>query len=167
MVATDWAMDSCPSRNSCFSRNFCFLWTLFSHEKGENTTGLQLCRTGHPRNTQETLQVVSFLVFLPENHPWCVLHTHVHPHDIIAWKQCHLVVGHTLMYTLCKFEVNQTDGSWDIDIFVSSPLFLLIWPLSPPDHPICLRHGFRSNATTTHHPVWPGHCRHYCQCTDS
>ena len=35
----------------------------------ENTTGLQLCRTGQPRETLQdtirTLQVVSFLGFLP------------------------------------------------------------------------------------------------------
>ena len=37
------------------------------------------------------------------------------------------------MYTLSKFEANRTDGSWDIDIFVSSPLFFLFWPLS--DYP--------------------------------
>ena len=50
----------------------------------------------------------------------CFVHPYA-PHDVIVWKQCHLVVGHTLTNTLSKFEANQTDSSWDIDIFVSSP----------------------------------------------
>ena len=33
------------------------------------------------------------------------------------------MIGHTLSYTVSNFEVNQTDSSWDIDIFVSSPCF--------------------------------------------
>ena len=37
-------------------------------------------------------------------------------------KQCYLVVGHTLKYIVSKNEVNWTDGSRDIDIFVSYPL---------------------------------------------
>ena len=45
------------------------------------------------------------------------------PYDVLLQKQCHLVIGHTLTYTLSKFEVNWTDSSWDISIFVSYPLF--------------------------------------------
>ena len=37
-------------------------------------------------------------------------------------KRCHLVVGHTLKYIVSKNEVNWTDSSRDIDIFVSYPL---------------------------------------------
>ena len=39
-------------------------------------------------------------------------------------KQCQLVVGHTLSYIVSNSEVNQTDSSQDIDIFVSSPVLL-------------------------------------------
>ena len=49
----------------------------------------------------------------------------------LVQKWCHLVVGHTLMYTLSKFEVKWTDGSWDTAIFVSYPLSL--W-FSQSDH---------------------------------
>ena len=42
--------------------------------------------------------------------PWCY-----------CMKMMHLMVGHTLMYTVSKFEVNQTDGSRDTAIFVSYP----------------------------------------------
>ena len=45
------------------------------------------------------------------------------PSDVIALqKRHHLVVGHTLKYIVSKNEVNRTDGSRDIDIFVSYPL---------------------------------------------
>ena len=37
-------------------------------------------------------------------------------------KWCHLVVGHTLHYTVSNFKVNQTDSSWDTAISVSSPI---------------------------------------------
>ena len=50
-----------------------------------------------------------------------VLCTCTHPMISSPWKQCHLVVGHTLMYTLPKFEVNRTNGFWDTSIFVSYP----------------------------------------------
>ena len=45
------------------------------------------------------------------------------PHDVISMKQCHLVVEHTLIYILSKFEANLMDGSGDISTFVSSPCF--------------------------------------------
>ena len=70
-----------------------------------------------------TLQVVSFLVFWPEKHLWCISCTHAHPVTSSGWKWHQLVVGHTITYTLSKFEVNQTNGSWDISTFVSSPVF--------------------------------------------
>ena len=55
---------------NCLSRNSCFLWTLFSHERGEST-GLQWCWTLDIQETpQETLQVVSFLVFSARKTPW-------------------------------------------------------------------------------------------------
>ena len=40
-------------------------------------------------------------------------------HDIIAAKMMHLVVGHTLRYTVSNFGVNRTYGSQDTAIFVS------------------------------------------------
>ena len=39
----------------------------------------------------------------------------------LAWKQCHLVVGNTHSYTVSKFGVNWTNGSWDTAIFISPP----------------------------------------------
>ena len=36
-------------------------------------------------------------------------------------KQCYLLIGHTLRYIVSKNEVNRTDSSWDIYIFVSYP----------------------------------------------
>ena len=42
----------------------------------------------------------------------------MHPMTSSLWKQCHLVVGHTVIPTLSKFEINRTDGSWDINTFV-------------------------------------------------
>ena len=38
----------------------------------------------------------------PENHPGCVSHSHVHPMTSLMQKWCHLVVGHTLKYTVSK-----------------------------------------------------------------
>ena len=55
----------------------------------------------------------------------------MHPVMSLSQKLCHLMVGHTLMYTLSKFEVNRTNGSWDTAIFVSYPLSL--W-FSQSDH---------------------------------
>ena len=105
------------------------------------------------------------MLFCQKRHLWFILCTRTHPMTSLPWKWCHLVVGHTLMHTLSKCEVNRTNGSWDIDIFVS-PLSYK-FPYFDHYQLIHLRHGFRSNTTTTDHPVCPGHCRCYCQCTDS
>ena len=67
--------------------------------------------TGHPGKTIGTLQVVSLLVFLPENHPNAFCAPVCTPMTSLPQKQCHLVVGHTLMHTLSKFEANGTDSS--------------------------------------------------------
>ena len=79
--------------------------------------------------TQGTLQVVSFLVFCmlgarnrQNMHPWssnAILACLCAPCDMISVKAVPPVVGHTLSYTVSKFGVNQTDGSWDTAIFVS------------------------------------------------
>ena len=67
----------------------------------------------------------------PENHTGCILCSCVHPMMSLLQKWCHLVVGHTLKYIVSKNEVNRTDGSRDIGIFVSYPLLKFsIWPLS-------------------------------------
>ena len=39
----------------------------------------------------------------------------------LVQKQCNLLVGHTLSYTVSKFEVNWTDSSWDISILFPTP----------------------------------------------
>ena len=46
----------------------------------------------------------------------------MHPMTSLPQKQCHLMVGQTLVHTLSKFEVNWTHGSWDINTFIL-PLF--------------------------------------------
>ena len=50
-------------------------------------------------------------------------HLCMHTMMPLAQKWCYLVVGHTLIYTVFKFELNWTDGFWDTAIFVSSPYF--------------------------------------------
>ena len=58
-----------------------------------------------------TLQVVSFLVFLPENESGiCFMHL-LHPVMSLLQTQCHLVVGHTPSYIASNFEANPIDGS--------------------------------------------------------
>ena len=54
-------------------------------------------------------------------HLGCILHTSTHPVTSLPQKQCHLVVGHTLRYTVSKFGVNGTNGSRDTAIFVPPP----------------------------------------------
>ena len=114
------------NRVSVFSqrRDELWIWTVYTYWTSRK----------HFKTLRNILQVVSFFVFLPEKHLWCILCTCMHPVMSLPWIQQYLVVGHTLMHTLSKFEVNQTNSSWDIDFFVS-PLFFLIWPLSAPDHP--------------------------------
>ena len=154
---------------NCLSRSSCFLWTLFSQRR-ENTTGLQYVGHWTSRKTlrkHSRLYLSLLWVFSkPENHPGCILCSLVHPVTSSLLNQHHLVVGHTLKYIVSKNEVNQTDGSRDIGTFVS-PLSLNFQS----DHYqlIHLKHGLRTDTdtTTTHSPVCPGHCRHYCQCTDS
>ena len=60
----------------------------------------------------------------------CVLCTCAHPVTSLVQKQCHLMVGHTLSYTVSNPEVNQTNGSSDISIFAILPPFFSFWPLS-------------------------------------
>ena len=72
----------------------------------------------HKLDTQETHQETvrntpgcTFpCFFLPEKHPGCILCTCMHPVTSFI-KVSDQVVGHTLTYTLSKFEVNQTDSS--------------------------------------------------------
>ena len=51
------------------------------------------------------------LPFCQKMHPRYVSCTCMHPVTSLPHKQCYRVVGHTLMHTLSKFEVNQTDSS--------------------------------------------------------
>ena len=67
----------------------------------------------------------------------------MHPMTSLPQKQCHLVVGHTLSYIVSNFEANLTNSPQDTAIFVSSPLFFLIWPLSD------------SPASETWLQIWP------------
>ena len=94
--------------------------SIFSHRRKENN-GLQVCRTLDIQETlEETLQVVSFLVFCQKTHSGYVSCTHLHPVTSLPWKQCHLVVGHTLRYIMFNFGANWTDSSW-VDFFVPYP----------------------------------------------
>ena len=94
-----------------------------------------MLNTGHPGITSKTigtLQVVSFLVFLPENVSW-VHFAHLYaPYDVTAMTMTHLVVGHTLRYTVSKFEANWTNGVEDTATFVSypSPVFPILTIIS-------------------------------------
>ena len=45
-------------------------------------------------------------------------HTHVHPMPSLVQKQCHLVIGHTLSYTVWKIEANLANSSRVIGNFV-------------------------------------------------
>ena len=45
----------------------------------------------------------------------------MHTHDIIRVKMTHLVVGHTLSYTVSNFGVNWTNGSRDAGILYPHP----------------------------------------------
>ena len=77
--------------------------------------------TGHPRNTIGTLQVVSFLVFLPENASWiCFVHLYALCDIITAKPMPPNGRAHPQLH-VSNFEANQTDSSWDINIFVSYP----------------------------------------------
>ena len=65
------------------SKNLCLYEHCFSHQRRENTTGLQLCMT---LDIQETLQVVSFLAFSARKTPWiCFMHLYT-PQDANAAK---------------------------------------------------------------------------------
>ena len=116
----------------------CAFMNIASSQRRENTTGLQYAGHWTSRKTlrnHSRLYLSLLWVFSkPENQPGCISCSCVHPVMSSPWKQCHLVVGHTLntlKYIVSKNEVNRTDGSRDIDIFVSplSLKFLLFWPL--------------------------------------
>ena len=75
--------------------------------------------TGHPGKHSGITPGCIFPCFLPENvPPICFAHSCA-PCDVITTK----MVGHTLKYIVSKHEVNWTNGSRDIDTFVS-PLSL-------------------------------------------
>ena len=58
--------------------------------------------TGHPGITPGCI----FPCFLPENVPLMHFVTLMHPMMSSLQKRCHLVVGHTLRYTVSKNEAN-------------------------------------------------------------
>ena len=164
MVATDWAMTSCLSRNYCF-QGLVFLWTLFHPIKGGKIplgysyAGLDIQETleGHSRLY---LSMVLMLFQARKTPPICFVHLYA-PHYVIATKTTHLVVGYTLRDTVSNSEVNRTDGPKIQQLlYHPSPKISSIWPLSN----LHLRHGLRTdtNATTTHLPVCPGHSRCHC-----
>ena len=163
MVATDCAKNSCLSRNSCF-QGLVSLWTLFSHQRRENTTGLQslqLCRTlDIQEKTQESLQVVSFLVFLPENHP-DVFCTPVCCHDVIAIKMMP-PSGRAHPQVYCVQIWSKSDQRflryWHFCIIPLSLKFLLFWPLSAPEAWPQIQHQCHNNSF----PSLPGHYRCHC-----
>ena len=69
--------------------------------------------TGHPGITPGCI----YLCFSARKcTPDVFLHSHAHP--VTSLPQ-NLVIGHTLKYIVSKNEVNRTDGSRDIDVFVS------------------------------------------------
>ena len=152
-----------------------FLWTiedLFLHKGGKYhwiTVITVMQDTGHPGITPGCIFPCFLPCFLPGNVPWYVSRTRTHPVTSSPQKRHHLVVGHTLRDTVSNFEANWTNGSQDTAIFVSYPS---PYNFSYSDHyqqltAQHLRHGFRTNTTTTHLPVCPSHCRCYCYYADS
>ena len=111
------------------------LWIYTGHWTSMQTTGEHI----------GTLQVVSFLVFCVLGRKKHIMHPQ-NSNTIFSTSACavmlsaqkwhHLVVGHIPIYILSKFEVNQTNSSWDTAIFVSSPCFS--WSDS-----LRLKHGLR------------------------
>ena len=95
------------------------------------------------------------LFFCQKMHLGYVLHTCIHPMTSLPSSRAHP------SYIVSNFEANPTDGSQDTASFGILP------PLpgsSQSDHyqhltTQHLRHGLRTNTTTTHHPVCPGHSR--------
>ena len=76
---------------------------------------------GHPEKTIGTLQVVSFLVFLPENISWVhFMHLYA-PCDVIIIKTTPPMVEHNPSYIVSNSKANWMDGSRDTAIFVSYP----------------------------------------------
>ena len=105
------------------------------HKGGKIPLGYSMLDTGHPGKHSGITPGCIFLCFgyfLSQKTTPGAFCTPICPMTSLPWKQCHLVVGHTLKYIVSKNEVNRTDGSRDIDIFVSplSLKFLLFWPLS-------------------------------------
>ena len=111
-----------------FFEHFPHLWG------GGNTTGLQslqLCRTLDIQETLRNTPGCIYLCFSTRKHTPDMFCAPVHtPVTSSLQKWCHLVVGHTLKYIVSKNEVNRTDGSRDIDIFVSPLSFHILFPLS-------------------------------------
>ena len=87
------------------------------------------------------------------------------PHYVIAQIWRHLVVGHTLRYTVSKFGVNRTNGSQDTAIFVPHPYSysntlpecqpLPIRLLHQMCHPWPTRHQFLYHCLHTTGCQWP------------
>ena len=98
-----------------------------------------LCKNTKSSSTHSRLYLSLFLVFLvrktSEIHPWnsnAILAPLHAPCNIISIKTMHLVVGHTLNYTVSKFGVNWTNHSsywcfWTppVAVAVHTPLHLL------------------------------------------
>ena len=78
---------------------------------GKIPLGYSMLDTGHPGKHSGITPGCIFPCFLPEDVPPCVLCTCVHPCDVTAMKMTHPVVGHSLRYTVFKFEADQTNGS--------------------------------------------------------
>ena len=103
---------------NCLSRNSSFFWILFLSRKEENTTGLQLCRT---LDIQETLQVVSFLVFSARKAPQiCFAHPYA-PCDVIVAKMMPPSGRAHPQLHCVKFWSKSDWCSRDTAIFVSYP----------------------------------------------
>ena len=140
MVATDWAM------NSCLSRNSCFLWTLFLTRR--ESTGLQSLQYAghwtsrkHSGNTSRTLvkqeehsRLYLSLFFYQEKTPdaFCAP----------LWHHCMKMTpptgrAHPHVYTVQVWSKSDQRFPEILTFLCHAPLleFLLFWPLSAPDHP--------------------------------
>ena len=112
------------------SRNSCFLWQMEGWTvNGHSCKSQEVIETHkeHTGSTSTHSRCISpcFLCFGQEKAHKYILgtlmpfqHFHTCAMTPSAQKQCHLVVGHILIYTLFKFELNQTNGCQDIAICV-------------------------------------------------
>ena len=133
MVASNWAKNSCFSRNSCF-QGLVSLWILFFHQRRE--TPLNYSYAGHWTSRNHSRLYLSLFFcqktdpgtfHAPVRTPW----RHLRKNDALCSRE------YPQVYCVQKW----SKSDWRFrrySHFCIIPLslkFLLFWPLSVPDHP--------------------------------